>query len=107
MDIIETQCTIIWHIDDLMISHNNSSVVNKVISLLPNEYGKVDEMTVKPGKIHEYLGMTLDFSEESKFIVNMEEYTVEILIGLPEDMNGVSPLLQQITYSRLTVMNPS
>ena len=97
----------ILHADDLEISHKDSAVVDEVIASLSDEYGKVGEMTVKQGKIHEYLGMTLDFSEESKFIVNMEEYTVEILIGLPEDMNGVSPLLQQITYSRLTVMNPS
>ena len=57
--------------------------------MLSNKFGKVNEMTVKRGKIHEYLGMTLDFSEESKFIVNTEEYIDKILIGLPEDMNGV------------------
>ena len=93
--------------DDLKISHEDSAVVDEVITSLGDDYGKMGEMMVKRGKIHEYLGMTLDFSEESKFIVNMEEYIDEILIGLPEDMNGVSPLLQQITYSRLTVMNPS
>ena len=42
-------------------------------------------MTVKRGKIHEYLGMTLDFSEESKFIVSMEEYIDGICSGFPED----------------------
>ena len=47
-------------------------------------------MIVKRGKMHEYLGMILDFSEESKLIVNMEEYIDEILIGLPEDMTGVA-----------------
>ena len=89
-DINGTQCTIIWHVDDLTISHKDSAMVNEVIASLSNEYGKVGEMRVKRGKIHEYLGMTLDFSEESKFIINMEEYTDNILIGLPEDMNGVT-----------------
>ena len=65
-------------------------MVNEVIASLSDEYGKVGEMIVKQGKIHAYLGMTLDFSEESKFIVNMEEYIDEILIGLPEDINGVA-----------------
>ena len=47
-------------------------------------------MRVKRVKIHDYLGMTLDFSEEGKFMVTMEEYSNEILIGLSEDMNGVA-----------------
>ena len=34
--------------------------------------------------------MTLDFSEDGKFIVDMEEYLDEILNGLPEDMSGVA-----------------
>ena len=46
-------------------------------------------MIVKRGKIHDYLGMTLDFSKEDKFIVNMEEYIDKILTGLLEYMNGV------------------
>ena len=65
-------------------------MAKEVIASLSDEYGKVGEMTVKRGKIHEYLGMTLDFSEEGKFIVNTEEYIDEILIGLPEDTNGVA-----------------
>jgi hypothetical protein len=89
-DINGTQCTIVWHVDDLKISHKDSAVVDEVIASLSDEYGKVGEMTVKRGKIHEYLGMTLDFSKEGKFIVNMEEYIDEILTGLPEDMNGMA-----------------
>ena len=55
-----------------------------------DEYGNVGDMSVKQGRIHDYLGMTLNFSEEGTFIINMEEYIEEILIGLPEDMNGVA-----------------
>ena len=47
-------------------------------------------MTVRPGKIHDYLGMTLEFSKEGKFIVNIEIYIDKILIGLPEDMTGMA-----------------
>ena len=54
--------------DDLKISHEDSAVVDEVITSLGDDYGKMGEMMVKRGKIHEYLGMTLDFSEESKFI---------------------------------------
>jgi len=50
----------------------------------------VGEMTVKQGKMHDYLGMTLDFSKEGKFIIKMEEYIDKILSRLPEGMNGVA-----------------
>ena len=43
-------------------------MVNKVISLLSAEYGKVGKMTVRRGKKYDYLGMILDFSEDCKFV---------------------------------------
>ena len=79
-DINETQYTIIWHVDDPKISHKDSAVVNKVIVSLSDKYGKVGEMIARRGKIHDYLGTTLDFSEEGKSIVNMEKYTDKILL---------------------------
>jgi hypothetical protein len=47
-------------------------------------------MTVHRGKKHDYLGMTLDFSKEGAFVVDMEDYLKEILKDLPEDMNGTA-----------------
>ena len=89
-DINGLQCTIVWHVDDLKISHQDTTVVNEVIASLRAEHGKIGKMTVRRGKKHDYLGMTLDFSNEGKFIVDMEEYLDEILSELPEDMNGVA-----------------
>ena len=54
-DINGTQCTIVWHVDDLKISHKDSVVVNKAIASLSDKYSKVGEMAVKQGKIHDYL----------------------------------------------------
>ena len=65
-------------------------MVDKVIASLSDKYGKVGDMTMKQGKIHDCLGMALDFAKEGKCIVNMEEYIDKILTGLPEDMNGVA-----------------
>ena len=39
-DINGTQCIIIWHVDNLKISHKDSAVVNKVITSLSDKYGK-------------------------------------------------------------------
>ena len=32
------QCTIVWHVDDLKISHKNPKVATQIISLLEDEY---------------------------------------------------------------------
>jgi hypothetical protein len=40
------------------------------------------------GKIHEYLGMKLDFSEGSKYKINMDDYIEEMLEELSSDMDG-------------------
>ena len=55
------QCTILWHVDDLKISHMDPEVVSNIISKLNERYGKEAPLTETRGKIHEYLGMTLDF----------------------------------------------
>ena len=84
------QCTIVWHVDDLKVSHKQTSVVDEKISYLRTKYEKVGTMTVRRGKVHDYLGMTLDFSQPGKFIVSMENYLDAVLNNLPEEMNGTA-----------------
>ena len=47
-------------------------------------------MTVRRGKKRDYLGMTLDFSKDGSFIIDMEDYLKVILILLPKDMSGTA-----------------
>ena len=96
------QCTIVWHVDDLKISHVDTSVVDEVIENLRSEFGKVGELTVNRGKVHDYLGMELDFSDENSFTVNMEKYFDEVLEDLPEDMDGtaVTPAAEHLFKTR-------
>ena len=39
------------------------------------------------GRIHEFLGMTIDYSEESKVKFTMYDYLEEILSDAPPDMD--------------------
>ena len=97
------QCTIVWHVDDLKISHVSEDVLDDIIASLKAEYGKVGEMTVRRGPVHEYLGMTLDFSQPGKFILDMEKYLEQsVLVDLPEDMNGTatSPAAEHLFKTR-------
>ena len=81
------QCTVLWHVDDIKISHEDESVIEGVLDQLNEEYGKEAPLVVTRGKVHEYLGMTLDYSEIGKCSIRMEDYIEEMLDDVPDDMN--------------------
>ena len=83
-----SQSTIIWHVDDLMLSHKSSRVVDSIIAWLESEYSRVDKMMIRQGKVHNYLGMRLDFFKPGKVMVDIEAYLDEIFHHLPSDMDG-------------------
>ena len=56
-----TQCTFVYHIDDILLSHFQPETVTDYIKRLESKYAHLDPLTVTRGKLHEYLGMTVDF----------------------------------------------
>jgi hypothetical protein len=85
------QCTILWHVDDLKISHVDPGVVTDIIKLIDNVFGKEAPLTVTRGKVHDYLGMTLDYGEKGKVKIKMLDSITKLLADLPEEMDGVAP----------------
>ena len=85
-----SQYTIIWHIGDLKISHTDPTAVDEVIRLLHDEFGQEGPLTVTWGWVHDYLGMTLDFSIPQKVQVHMYEFIDKMLDDLPTDMDGTA-----------------
>jgi len=69
----------------MKISHKNKDVVSSVIDYLSERYGKEAPLTVKRGKVHQYLGMLLDYRIVGKFQISMNEYIEEMLKSVPED----------------------
>ena len=63
-DIDGKQCTIGWPVDNIKISHCNPEIAESIVGLLDKEYEKEAPLVVTQGKVHEYLGMTIDFSED-------------------------------------------
>jgi hypothetical protein len=82
------QCTIVWHVDDLKISHKSPDVVTNVIDLLQDEFGEITPVTAVRGKVHDYLGMELDFRVKGKVSVNMCAYLEAMFEELPQHMRG-------------------
>lgn len=61
------QITICYHVDDCKLSHHKTKTNNDMIEWLCGEYKQMfkdgsGKMTVSRGKVHKYLGMTLDYS---------------------------------------------
>jgi hypothetical protein len=81
----EKQCTILWHVEDLN-SHADSEVVTTVIKMIEAEFEKEAPLTKTRGKVHEYLGMTIDFSTDGKVRFLMIEHIQGVLDKLPDDM---------------------
>jgi hypothetical protein len=53
------QCTIVWHMDDLKLSHLKQEVLEDLVEILNERYGKITPLTVTRGDIHDYVGMTI------------------------------------------------
>jgi hypothetical protein len=63
-----------FHVDDCKLSHEHSKVVDETIKWLRAEYESIFEdglgaMKVHRGKVHKYLGMTLDFSHNGQLLL--------------------------------------
>ena len=58
---IERQtCTIIWHTNELKISHVSYKVLTKGIEIMDKEFGSVDDLlTIFRVKLHNYLCVTI------------------------------------------------
>ncbi len=83
-DIKGKQMTICFHINDCKISHLDPKVVDYTIAWLREEYKSVftdgsSKMKVAQGKVHKYLGMTLEFATPKIVKVTMLEYVDEIV----------------------------
>jgi uncharacterized Fe-S cluster-containing protein len=79
--------TICFHLDDCKLSHRKNTVMYRMSGYLRQEYESIFEdesgaMTVSRGKIHKYLGMTLDYSVPRKVKITILDYVDEILAAL-------------------------
>jgi hypothetical protein len=91
------QCAVLWHVDGLKISHVDPAVVESLLGLLNGVYGKLSPLVTTRGKIHDYPGMTLDYTEDGKVKIVMKDYIEEMLAEIPDDMDGEAGTLHLFT----------
>jgi Reverse transcriptase (RNA-dependent DNA polymerase) len=73
------QHTVRFHVDDLMSSHLNVPVNDRFQEWLNKMYGKHGAVKCTRGPVHDYLGMTFDFSNNGKVIIDMTDYVAAML----------------------------
>ena len=84
------QMTVVWHVDDLKVSHIDVKEVNKFILQMEEAFSADAPLSVSRGKTHDYLGMSLDFRTKGEVQIDMQHYIDMMLQDAPEDMEGVS-----------------
>ena len=58
--------------------HVDSKIYSGVLADIDAEYRKIAKMTITRGKIHKYLGITIDYSSTGKLIFSMVIYILKI-----------------------------
>jgi len=55
------KCTILWHVDNLKISHVDKNVVEDILKKLNEKFGHKSPLSTSRGKVLDYLGMKIDY----------------------------------------------
>jgi hypothetical protein len=100
------QLMVAWHVDDLKVLHTKSSMVDHFITDMEGEFGKEMPLNKTCGKVHDYLGMTLDFSKPGEVRVTMIDYIKMILHDAPKDMCGSASMPAANHLFQVNTVNP-
>ena len=82
------QITVQFHVDDLKVSHKEQSVLDDALSSLRSEFGQEDKLTENTGLVHEYLGITIDYSIAGKVVFTMFDYLEDVIVEAAEDLKN-------------------
>ena len=80
----EIQCTILWHVDDIKVSHKNEEVVDNILRQLEKVFGK---LTVCKGDTHKYVGMEIYFPRNGTVDITTPGYVDKLQKLFPEKLD--------------------
>ncbi len=83
-----TQMTMVFHVDDLKVSHASDFELTKMVVWLGKKYG--EKIVVHRGDMHDYLGMDLDYSEKGVVKLSMIKQLEKVFADFPEDVGKAS-----------------
>ena len=77
------QHTVRFHVDDLMASHVLPKINDRFDTWLNKMYGHYGAVKCVRGKVHDYLGMTLDFTIKGTVKFQMFDYVANMIDDFP------------------------
>ena len=97
------QQTIRFHVDDLMASHVDKRANEDLYQWLQKMYGNYGDVTKHTGKVHDYLGMIIDFREKGKVKFDMTKYVKDMIKEFPLDLKSTDTVMTPATEDLFTV----
>ena len=82
------QCTICFHVDDLLVTTEDAAMAESLITKLKQRFG---EIVVHTGEIHNYLGAVFNFSEPGSVKISMPHHTEQLVSDSGITGNSTSP----------------
>ena len=79
------QLTVSWHVDDMKASHEDPRVVDEFIQWVKKMYDGLRKVKVNRDKVHDYLGMMLDYSVKGQVLISMVDYIKLMVKSFPQD----------------------
>ena len=78
------QLTLVWHVGDIKASHVEAKVVTRMAKWLRKTYERLfkdgsGKMKLCRGKIHDYLGMNLDYTIKGEVKITMIPYIKDMI----------------------------
>jgi hypothetical protein len=78
-----SQQTILFHVEDLKSSHKMKLVNDQFEKWLNSKYGNHGKVTATCGKVHDYLGMELDYRKQGELKIKMTKYVENMINDFP------------------------
>jgi hypothetical protein len=82
------QHTVTWHVDDLKASHENPKVNDEFAEWCEKTYGsdELGHVKVVRGKVHDYVAMIMDFTQEGALKIDMRYYIKGMIEEFPYEI---------------------
>jgi hypothetical protein len=88
----DAQITVLWHVDDLKMSHKEKKTVDDFIEWVVMPYRKIGQVKVTRVKVHEYLGMKLNYEVEGQVSCDMTSYVRVMIKDSSQKLDGKSKI---------------